>query len=65
MNYYDQEGHVYRQSTPYLHMVTNAEEKRHIIGDTFMRIAKEILQELDTKGHCVYLAQGIPFNIRS
>ena len=58
MNYYDHEGQVHRQLTPYLHMVTNAEEKRHIIGDTFMKIAKEILQDLSCKGHCVYLAQG-------
>lgn len=59
MNYQDQDGRVHRQTTPPLNAVTNAEEKRHIIGDTFVKIASKLLQELDSKGkRPIYLAQG-------
>lgn len=59
MNYRDHEGHVYRQGTPLLNAVTSAEEKRHIIGDTFVNVASEILRDLERKGQPVFLAQGI------
>ena len=34
------------------------EEKRKIIGDTFMRVANELVQELNLKPEDVYLGQG-------
>ena len=38
--------------------VTAPEEKRKIIGDTFMKVANEIVQELNLKPEEVYLGQG-------
>jgi GMP synthase (glutamine-hydrolysing) len=58
MSYCDQNGHIYRQPTPRLNACINAEEKRHIIGDTFVKIATDILRSLDIKGRRVFLAQG-------
>lgn len=58
MDYRDQDGLVYRQATPLLHTVTNAEEKRHIIGDTFMHLATEFMNQLQQNGEKIFLAQG-------
>lgn len=40
MDYQDIDGNVYRRATPRLVSVVNAEEKRHIIGDTFVKVAE-------------------------
>lgn len=59
MNYRDKDGSIFRQATPLLNTVTNPEEKRHIIGDTFVILASSILKELDSKGkRPIFLAQG-------
>lgn len=59
INYQDQDGRIHAQPTPFLNRVTNAEEKRHIIGDTFAKIASDLLIELDARGKKpIYLAQG-------
>ena len=59
MNYKGSDGEVTRQATPLLHTVTNAEEKRHIIGDTFVNLATDIMQSLQKKSDKkVFLAQG-------
>ena len=36
----------------------NPEEKRRIIGDTFMRVANDMIDELKLKPQDVYLGQG-------
>ncbi|KAK1785361.1 hypothetical protein P4O66_018740 [Electrophorus voltai] len=41
-----------------LNMTTNPEEKRKIIGDTFVKVANEVLGEMNLKPEEVYLAQG-------
>ena len=41
-----------------LHAVTNPEEKRRIIGDTFIKIANEAMLDLDLQADKVFLAQG-------
>ncbi|GCC22752.1 GMP synthase [glutamine-hydrolyzing] isoform X1 [Chiloscyllium punctatum] len=41
-----------------LNMTTNPEEKRKIIGDTFVKIANEVIGEMNLKPEEVYLAQG-------
>lgn len=60
MNYHDKDGAILRQATPPLNSTCNPEEKRHIIGNTFVGIASTILTELDSKGkRPIFLAQGI------
>lgn len=59
MKYKGPDGEVTKQETPFLHLVTNAEEKRHIIGDKFVELAEEIMQTLGSKTDSkVFLAQG-------
>ncbi|KAG7457022.1 hypothetical protein MATL_G00242110 [Megalops atlanticus] len=41
-----------------LNTTTNPEEKRKIIGDTFVKVANEVMDEMDLKPEDVYLAQG-------
>ncbi|XP_013404318.1 GMP synthase [glutamine-hydrolyzing] [Lingula anatina] len=47
-----------KRKTKTLNTTTNPEEKRKIIGDTFMRVANEVIDELDLKPEDVYLGQG-------
>jgi GMP synthase (glutamine-hydrolysing) len=44
--------------TPPLHEVTNPEIKRHIIGDTFMRIREQVIKNLNIDIDKCVLAQG-------
>ena len=55
---YDEEGALQQHITPPLHAVVNPEEKRRIIGDTFINVAKEAMMELDLEASQIYLAQG-------
>ncbi|XP_069474530.1 GMP synthase [glutamine-hydrolyzing] [Ambystoma mexicanum] len=41
-----------------LNMTTNPEEKRKIIGDTFVKIANEVIGDMNLKPEEVFLAQG-------
>ncbi|XP_071999053.1 GMP synthase [glutamine-hydrolyzing] [Engystomops pustulosus] len=41
-----------------LNMTTNPEEKRKIIGDTFVKIANEVIGEMNLNPEEVFLAQG-------
>ncbi|KAM3875338.1 GMP synthase [glutamine-hydrolyzing] [Diretmus argenteus] len=41
-----------------LNMTTNPEEKRKIIGDTFVKVANEVIGEMNLKPEEVLLAQG-------
>lgn len=49
---------VYNCETPMLCFAINPEEKRKIIGDTFVKVANEIMRELKLNPDEVYLAQG-------
>ena len=40
MDYVDLDNNRYRRATPRLVSVVNAEEKRHIIGDTFVKVSE-------------------------
>ncbi|KAL5013508.1 hypothetical protein ScPMuIL_007778 [Solemya velum] len=53
----DQPGCRKRKTNP-LNNTTNPEEKRKIIGDTFMKVANEVIEELNLKPEDVYLGQG-------
>ena len=44
--------------TNLLRLTCHPEDKRMIIGDTFMRVANELVLELNLKLEEVYLAQG-------
>lgn len=50
-------GGVSRQ-TKRLDQTTNPEDKRSIIGDTFMLISQKVMQDYDLQQEDVYLAQG-------
>ncbi|KAJ8271133.1 hypothetical protein GJAV_G00123140 [Gymnothorax javanicus] len=41
-----------------LNTTTNPEEKRKIIGDTFVKVANEVIEEMDLNPEEVFLAQG-------
>lgn len=41
-----------------LHSTKNPEEKRRIIGDTFMKVADSLVVDLQLQVDNVYLAQG-------
>ncbi len=41
-----------------LNQTTHPEEKRKIIGDTFMRVAQQAISDLELQAEDVYLAQG-------
>ncbi|PRD36861.1 UNVERIFIED_CONTAM: GMP synthase [Trichonephila clavipes] len=47
-----------KRDTPILCMTTDPEEKRKIIGDTFMRVANEIIADLNLKPEETLLGQG-------
>lgn len=47
-----------KRKTNTLNTTTNPEEKRKIIGDTFMRVANEVVEELNLKPEDVFLGQG-------
>ena len=49
---------VQQHLTAPLQCVINPEEKRKIIGDTFMKVADETLSELNLDAKEVFLAQG-------
>lgn len=40
-------------------MTTSPEEKGKIVGDTFVKIANEVIGEMNLKPEEVFLAQGI------
>lgn len=47
-----------KRKTKSLSNTVQPEEKRRIIGDTFMRIANEMIEELNLRPEDVYLGQG-------
>ncbi|GIY84794.1 GMP synthase [Caerostris darwini] len=47
-----------KRDTPLLCMTTDPEEKRKIIGDTFMRVANEIITDLNLRPEETLLGQG-------
>lgn len=47
-----------KKATEILCQTTNPEEKRQIIGDTFVKIADEIVKDLNLKPEDVFLGQG-------
>lgn len=47
-----------KRSTKSLCETTHPEEKRQIIGDTFIRIAQDIISQLNLKAEDVFLGQG-------
>ena len=47
-----------KRKTKLLSNTIHPEEKRRIIGDTFMRIANEMIEELNLRPEDVYLGQG-------
>ena len=53
------DGIIQQHMTPPLHAVTNPEEKRKIIGDTFIKVANEAMLELNLQAEHVFLAQGV------
>ena len=55
---FDEDGLMQQHVTAPLHAVTNPEEKRRIIGDTFIKIANEAMLDLDLQADKVFLAQG-------
>ena len=46
------------RKTPLLCHVTDPEDKRRIIGDTFMRVANEVIEDLSLNPDEVMLGQG-------
>lgn len=51
-------GSLYNSETPLLCMTVNPEEKRKIIGDTFVKVTNEVIKELKLNPEEVFLAQG-------
>lgn len=47
-----------KRRTNTLNTTVNPEEKRKIIGDTFMKVANEVIEELNLRPEDVYLGQG-------
>lgn len=47
-----------KRATKLLCQVTDPEEKRKIIGDTFVRVAEDLIQELKLNPDQVFLGQG-------
>ena len=58
INYTTSEGTIQQQATLPLNSVTNPEEKRKIIGDTFMKVVESVVSDLQLQADNVYLAQG-------
>ena len=46
------------RKTPLLCHVTDPEDKRRIIGDTFMRVANKVIEDLSLNPDEVLLSQG-------
>uniref|UniRef100_A0A2C9JSK1 GMP synthase (glutamine-hydrolyzing) n=1 Tax=Biomphalaria glabrata TaxID=6526 RepID=A0A2C9JSK1_BIOGL len=53
-----QDGGSRKRKTNTLNTTTNPEDKRKIIGDTFMKVANEVVDELNLKPEEIYLGQG-------
>lgn len=51
-------GSLYNSETQMLCFTVNPEEKRKIIGDTFVKVTNEIIKELKLNPEEVFLAQG-------
>lgn len=51
-------GSLYNSETQMLCFTSSPEEKRKIIGDTFMKVTNELIKELKLNPEDVYLAQG-------
>lgn len=49
---------LFNCETPMLCFAINPEEKRKIIGDTFVKVTNEVIKELKLVPENVYLAQG-------
>ncbi|EDO34799.1 predicted protein [Nematostella vectensis] len=49
---------VKKQLTKTLNQVSDPEEKRKIIGDTFMKVANDVVKELELDPNLTFLAQG-------
>ncbi|XP_014681879.1 PREDICTED: GMP synthase [glutamine-hydrolyzing]-like [Priapulus caudatus] len=47
-----------KRNTKMLNMTCSPEDKRKIIGDTFMKVAEEVVSKLNLKAEDVYYAQG-------
>ncbi|KAL8564485.1 hypothetical protein ACOMHN_017627 [Nucella lapillus] len=47
-----------KRKTNALNTTSNPEDKRKIIGDTFMRVANEVIEEMNLKPEDVFLGQG-------
>ena len=58
VNYHAKDGSIQQQPTLPLHSVTNPEEKRKIIGDTFMKVVESVVSDLQLQADNLYLAQG-------
>lgn len=56
---YDEEGALQQHVTAPLHCVASPEEKRKIIGDTFIKVANEAIMELNLQASQIFLAQGV------
>lgn len=54
----NEEGVKTTRKTGLLCHVTNPEDKRQIIGDTFMRVANEVVEDLNLNPEEVMLGQG-------
>ncbi|CAG2189485.1 GMPS [Mytilus edulis] len=52
------DGTSRKRKTSTLNTTENPEEKRNIIGDTFMKVANDFVEELNLKTEDVYLGQG-------
>ncbi len=59
ITYSGQDGVLSQHLSPPLHSVTNPEEKRKIIGDTFIKVADGVVQELHLNPNSIFLAQGL------
>lgn len=53
-----QKDSLYNSETPMLCFAINPEDKRKIIGDTFVKVANETMKELKLDPENVFLAQG-------
>ncbi len=50
--------HTRMVKSRYLNQTIEPEEKRNIIGDTFMKVANELIDDLNLQPDDVYLGQG-------
>ncbi len=59
ITYTGQDGVLIEHLSPPLHSVTNPEDKRKIIGDTFIKVADSVVQDLHLNTDSIFLAQGV------